>query len=99
MSAPVSRTGAGTRKGERERDRHPLPDLAGPFNRLERIGSGRSSDDSSASTVEASPLDPTSMRSLRQAEEAMDESTLYERLVSGQQSIMGEAPPAYDSIS
>ncbi|KAK0241334.1 hypothetical protein EDD85DRAFT_764391 [Armillaria nabsnona] len=84
---------------ERERDRHPLPDLAGPFNGLERIGSGRSSDDSSASTVEASPLDPTSMRSLRQAEEAMDESTLYERLVSGQQSIMGEAPPAYDSIS
>ncbi len=39
------------------------------------------------------------MRSLRQAEEAMDESSLYERLVSGQQSIMGEAPPAYDSIS
>ncbi|KAK0459119.1 uncharacterized protein EV420DRAFT_1269365 [Desarmillaria tabescens] len=83
---------------ERERERHPLPDVVGPFNGLERIGSGRSSDDSSASTVEASPLDPTSMRSLRQAEEAMDESTLYERLVSGQQSIMGEAPPAYDSI-
>ncbi|KAG7449723.1 uncharacterized protein BT62DRAFT_1002041 [Guyanagaster necrorhizus] len=84
---------------EREREHHPLPDFVGPFNGLERIGSGRSSDDSSASPVEASPLDPSSMRSLHQVEEAMDESTLYERLVSGQQSIMGEAPPAYDSIS
>ncbi|KAK0494848.1 hypothetical protein EDD18DRAFT_285973 [Armillaria luteobubalina] len=99
MSAPVSRTSAGQGEATLSVIVHPLPDLAGPFNGLERIGSGRSSDDSSASTVEASPLDPTSMRSLRQAEEAMDESTLYERLVSGQQSIMGEAPPAYDSIS
>ncbi|KAF8962652.1 hypothetical protein BDZ97DRAFT_1905243 [Flammula alnicola] len=59
---------------------------------LERITSRQSTDSSSVSTGETSPFNPRSMRSLRQA--SYNESIL--RLVSGQESETGEAPPAYD---
>ncbi|KAF8967977.1 hypothetical protein BDZ97DRAFT_1755710 [Flammula alnicola] len=68
---------------------------------LERITSRQSTDSSSVSTGETSPINPRSMRSLRQAsynESILRSSSLFERLVSGQESETGEAPPAYDGI-
>ncbi|KAF8806558.1 hypothetical protein BYT27DRAFT_7191111 [Phlegmacium glaucopus] len=59
----------------------------------------RHSSDSCASAAETSPVNPTSMASLRQLhhnEAMMRSSSLFERLVSGQESVSGEIPPAYD---
>ena len=65
----------------------------------ETVISSRSSD-SGASAAETSSinLSPT-MASLRQPrfnEAIIRSSSLYERLVSGQESVSGEVPPAYD---
>ncbi|CAA7260536.1 unnamed protein product [Cyclocybe aegerita] len=68
---------------------------------LERVTS-RHSSDSAASAAETSPIHPNSMRSLRQlsfSEAIVRSSNLFERLISGQESETGEAPPAYDIVS
>jgi hypothetical protein len=65
---------------------------------LERITSRHSSDSSNASAAETSPVHPRSAMPLRHmsANESILRSTyLFERLVSGQESESGEAPPAY----
>lgn len=63
---------------------------------LERIASMQSS--SSASSVEASPVNITTMRSLRQTVPTLLQvSSQYERLVSGQETETGETPPAYEA--
>lgn len=59
----------------------------------------RYSSDSSASAAETSPVSPLTMASLRQLqynEAILRSSSLFERLVSGQESVRGEVPPAYD---
>ncbi|KAG5652841.1 hypothetical protein H0H81_003403 [Sphagnurus paluster] len=60
---------------------------------LERMVS-RQSSDSGASAAETSPINGT-MPSLRTGESLYDQNTQYERLISGQESEMGEAPPTY----
>ncbi|KAG6828251.1 hypothetical protein H0H92_008639 [Tricholoma furcatifolium] len=61
---------------------------------LERMTSSHSSD-SSASAAETSPINPRTMSSLRPAETLYSQSSQYERLISGQESEIGEAPPIY----
>jgi len=59
----------------------------------------RHSSDSCASAVETSPVNPSSIassRRLRHNEALMRPSSLFERLVSGQEDASGEVPPAYD---
>ncbi|KAF5348645.1 hypothetical protein D9758_006761 [Tetrapyrgos nigripes] len=56
-----------------------------------------SSDSSRASNAETSPLNQN-MQSLRNCDNLLLRNTLFERLVSGQESEMGEAPPAYEVI-
>ncbi|KAF8161303.1 hypothetical protein B0H34DRAFT_796110 [Crassisporium funariophilum] len=63
---------------------------------LERMTT-RQSSDSGASAAETSPVN-AEMRSLRQMsynESILRSSSLFERLISGQESENGEAPPAY----
>lgn len=57
--------------------------------------------ESNVSAVDDQPIDPTSMASLRrpQVDELVRANTLFERLVSGQQSEMGETPPSYEAAS
>jgi len=63
--------------------------------------SSRSSD-SGASVAEASSVNLTSrmasLRQLRYNEAIVRSSSLYERLMSGQESVSGEVPPAYDVV-
>jgi hypothetical protein len=63
---------------------------------LERMAS-RQSSDSSASAAETNPVNPAVMRTLRHnnAESMLDTNSQFERLISGQETEMGEAPPAY----
>lgn len=59
------------------------------------------SSDSGASFGETSSVNLTSsatLRQLRYNEAIMRSSSLFERLVSGQESVSGEAPPAYDGL-
>ncbi|KAJ3565551.1 hypothetical protein NP233_g7559 [Leucocoprinus birnbaumii] len=67
---------------------------------LERTAS-RESTDSNVSAADDLPLDPVSMASLRrpQVDELIAANTLFESLVSGQQSEFGERPPAYEAAS
>lgn len=63
--------------------------------------SSRSSD-SGASIAETSPVNLASLASLRQLrynEAIIRSSSLFERLMSGQESVSGEVPPAYDGGS
>ncbi|KAJ7686591.1 hypothetical protein B0H17DRAFT_1072044 [Mycena rosella] len=60
---------------------------------LERVHSHQSSD-SAASAAETSPMHPA-MPSLRSADTLFARNALFERLMSGQESELGEAPPAY----
>ncbi|KAF9486001.1 hypothetical protein BDN70DRAFT_916541 [Pholiota conissans] len=65
---------------------------------LERITSRHSTDSSDASAAETSPVHPRSslsMRHLGHNESILRSTYLFERLVSGQESESGEAPPAY----
>lgn len=64
---------------------------------LERKAS-RQSSDSSASTAETHPVNPVLMRSLTQSAVMLGSSSQFERLISGQESEIGEAPPAYATI-
>ncbi|KAG6861114.1 hypothetical protein C0995_003843 [Termitomyces sp. Mi166 len=61
---------------------------------LERMTSSLSTD-SSASAAETNPVNPLTMVSLRPTESLYSRSTQYERLISGQESEIGEAPPTY----
>ncbi|KAF8070739.1 hypothetical protein FPV67DRAFT_1041012 [Lyophyllum atratum] len=61
---------------------------------LERMTS-RQSADSFASAAETSPVSPGMMPSLRSDDSLYSRSNQYERLISGQESEMGEAPPTY----
>ncbi|GLB37733.1 putative cyclin binding protein [Lyophyllum shimeji] len=61
---------------------------------LERMTSKHSAD-SVASAAETSPVNPGTMPSLRPQDSLYGRSTQYERLISGQESETGEAPPAY----
>jgi arrestin-related trafficking adapter 3/6 len=72
------------------------------FAGLERITSRHSSDSSLASVAEGSPIIPSAMHSLQQMhynESMLQSSSLFERLISGQETESGEAPPAYDPYS
>lgn len=69
---------------------------------LERITSKHSSNSSIASAAEGSPINPSAMHSLRQThynQSILQSSSLFERLVSGQETESGEVPPAYDTYS
>jgi len=69
---------------------------------LERIASRQSSNSSLASAAEGTPINPFAMNSLRQIhynESMLQSNSLFERLISGQESASGEAPPAYDTFS
>lgn len=63
---------------------------------LERMAS-RQSSDSSASAAETHPVNPAVMRTLRHnnADLMLNTNSQFERLISGQETEMGEAPPAY----
>jgi len=63
---------------------------------LEPMTSSQSSD-SSVSMAETSPVN-SGMPSLRQRDTVYDRNARYERLVSGQESEIGEVPPAYDFL-
>ena len=58
----------------------------------------RHSSESGASTAETSPVNPSFMPSLTQLRYnvMLRSSSLFERLISGQESVSGEIPPAYD---
>ncbi|KAJ6491827.1 hypothetical protein C8R47DRAFT_1121999 [Mycena vitilis] len=62
---------------------------------LERVPTHHSSD-SAVSPAETSPV-PAAMSLRPAADTLFARNTLFERLVSGQESEAGEAPPAYDS--
>ncbi|PPQ87441.1 hypothetical protein CVT25_008177 [Psilocybe cyanescens] len=67
---------------------------------LERVTSRQSSDSSGASAAETSPVFPSTMLSLRHMnhhDTLLRSNSLYERLMSGQETESGEAPPAYDA--
>lgn len=59
-----------------------------------RLGSSQSLD-SDVSAAETSAVNPIVMPSLRQDDSLFRQSRQYERLISGQESEMGEAPPTY----
>lgn len=63
---------------------------------LERMAS-RQSSDSSASAAETNPVNPAVMPTLRHnnADSMLNTNSQFERLISGQETEMGEAPPAY----
>ncbi|KAF5355180.1 hypothetical protein D9756_005473 [Leucocoprinus leucothites] len=67
---------------------------------LERTVS-RDSTDSNVSAADDQPVNPGSMVSLRhsQLDDLVIANTLFESLVSGQQSELGERPPAYEVAS
>ncbi|KAG6850849.1 hypothetical protein H0H93_007467 [Arthromyces matolae] len=69
-----------------ERNRRPTP--------LLRMTSSVS-EDSSASAAETSPVNFQTMASLRPTESLFNRNIQYERLISGQESELGEAPPTY----
>ncbi|KAF8346017.1 hypothetical protein F5887DRAFT_146677 [Amanita rubescens] len=72
---------------------HKRLEQPGVFRRLERAIST-----SSASSVEAEPVDGSTMRSLRQdVPTLMQVTSQYERLVSGRETETGETPPAYEA--
>ncbi|KIM76453.1 hypothetical protein PILCRDRAFT_826231 [Piloderma croceum F 1598] len=60
---------------------------------LDRMPSWKSTE--SISMVESSPVDPFNMR---RGDSLYDLNTQFERLVSGQESEYGDAPPAYDAV-
>jgi arrestin-related trafficking adapter 3/6 len=69
---------------------------------VETTASSRSSD-SGASIAETSPVNlasstMASLRQLRYNEAIIRSSSLFERLMSGQESVSGEVPPAYDGV-
>jgi hypothetical protein len=64
--------------------------------KLEQVNSRQSTD--SASTAESSPINPSTMPSLRQLDSLYNRNSQFERLMSGQESERGEAPPAYDVV-
>jgi len=68
---------------------------------LERITSRHSSDSSTASTAETSPVLHTqhSLRHHSHGDSILRSNYLFERLVSGQETESGETPPTYDSTS
>ena len=68
----------------------------------EAMIASRHSSDSGASTTSTRSVNPSSIASLRQLhfnEAVLRSSSLFERLVSGQESVSGEVPPAYDVVS
>jgi len=69
----------------------------GVFNGLDRIASRQSTD--SASTAETTPINRGTTQLPRRRDSLYDRNTQYERLVSGQESEVGEAPPAYDVVT
>lgn len=67
---------------------------------LERITSRQSSDSSSASAAETSPVSPAAtLRHMNRHDSLLRSNSIYERLMSGQETETGEAPPAYDGPS
>lgn len=66
---------------------------------LERASSHESTD-SNVSAADDQPVNPVAMASLRRPQhDLMVANTLFERLVSGQETEMGETPPAYEDAS
>jgi len=57
------------------------------------------STDSNVSAADDQAVDPVSMASLRRSDDIIIANTLFENLVSGQQSEAGERPPAYEATS
>jgi hypothetical protein len=55
-----------------------------------------SSDSAGVSAAETSPVQAT-MPSLQHTDSLFARNALFERLMSGQESELGEAPPAYNS--
>lgn len=64
---------------------------------LRQVNSQQSTD--SASTAESSPVNHSLLPSLRQLDSLYYRNSQFERLVSGQESERGDAPPAYDIAS
>jgi hypothetical protein len=96
-AAPPPSCPCGVKVRSRSKPRAPVdPHARGMFNGLDRIASRQSTD--SASTVETSPINHSTMTSLRRVDSLYDRNTQFERLVSGQESEIGEAPPAYDVV-
>ncbi|KAH9485509.1 Arrestin-related trafficking adapter 3 [Psilocybe cubensis] len=69
---------------------------------LDRVTSRQSSDSSGASAAETTVVSPSttfSLMRLNQHDALLRSNDLYERLMSGQETESGEAPPAYDASS
>ncbi|KAH7921014.1 hypothetical protein BV22DRAFT_1097220 [Leucogyrophana mollusca] len=66
---------------------------------LDRVASHRSTDSSASSAENQTSINPLTMPSLRAGNTVASLSNQYERLVSGQESEAGEAPPSYESIA
>ncbi|KAF9012533.1 hypothetical protein BDQ17DRAFT_1344100 [Cyathus striatus] len=71
------------------------PHLPAPLERM----TSRHSSDSSASNADTSPVNPVLMRSLRHHDNFVGASSQFERLISGQETELGEAPPAYEAVA
>ncbi|KAF4598682.1 hypothetical protein EYR38_007090 [Pleurotus pulmonarius] len=67
-------------------------------NLLSRINTRRSSD-SSVSSIASSFVEAMSSPTPRRYETLLDQNTLFERLVAGQESEAGEVPPSYDAVT
>jgi hypothetical protein len=74
-----------------------LPSEARTSTRPAMIGrvTSRHSLDSDTFAAETSPVNPVTMPSLRRDDSQFSHSSQYERLISGQESEIGEAPPTY----
>lgn len=59
----------------------------------------RRSSGSSVSSVASSFVDAMSSPTPRRYETLLDQNTLFERLVAGQESEAGEVPPSYDTVT
>ncbi|KAL0955875.1 hypothetical protein HGRIS_002074 [Hohenbuehelia grisea] len=57
------------------------------------------SSDSSVSTIAASFIDAITPQPPRRLDSLLDQNTLFERLVAGQESEAGEVPPSYDYVA
>ncbi|KAH7910031.1 hypothetical protein BJ138DRAFT_1065976 [Hygrophoropsis aurantiaca] len=77
--------------------------LRGTHSNLDEAGESLdrvvSSDSAASSAENQTSVNPLTMPSLRAGNAVMSLSNQYERLISGQESEAGEAPPSYDSIA
>ncbi|EGN91882.1 hypothetical protein SERLA73DRAFT_80061 [Serpula lacrymans var. lacrymans S7.3] len=77
-------------------------DVDGQRQALDRVASRRSSDSAASTAENQAPVNPLTMPSLRNGIDNTDtlanRNIQYERLISGQESEMGDAPPAYENV-